>query len=270
MADDSVDPTINGSDLFAELEPVLDEQSINYDDFINKIALKISTYISAEDMLTGVYAGIIPGTPPIPSTEVVANAKLVPLSIDFAPPMPFDFVNWFKQTLNSFLTWNLTALPPHTFTPIQLIPLASTIDIYGNSSSLKDIRTAKGFWALICDAIVWSILSSVTRVTPINATAIDGSSGIITWIPLNLPEFKQNFIFTIHYDATNTQLVRWLQDHGVDTSHLVGDVDVPINNQLYQVANIAWLALKAITEKCKFYKKQDNGSRVLLAVGSDL
>lgn len=270
------EPTINGSKLYKEIKPLIDEQSTDGELFLSKVAAKISSYVTSNDSITGAYAGLIPGSPPIPSTLIVAKGCFLPAYTPpgFAPPIPYDFTNWIKNTLKTKLIWNLTPLPPHTFTPTIVKPLEEIIDIYGD---LSDLRTAEGFWALISDMIICSFLSSLDRVTPISATATDGSSGEIVWIPLDIPELKHNFIFRIHYNIKETELIQWIENQGIHIPDNVteGDVDVPINNQPYYPTAMLWRVLKSITKDCFFYKKQDvafqdNEFLVLLATGSQV
>lgn len=265
---DTVIPDISGIDLFDEIEPIIDDALIDGATFISRMAATISEYVTSTDTLTGTYLGYIPGSPPVPSTLIVAHGAFIPNSIAFEPPENYElnYYGWIKDSLLNKLNWKIVATPPHIYTaPTPMVPIVSLIDLLGD---LSEIRTAKGVWALICDAIVWALLSSVDRITPVNATATDGSNGVITWIPLEIPDFVHDFIFEIHYDATNTQLAQWLQDHDIDTSHLVGDVDVPLNGQPYQMALGVWLGLKAITKDCKFYKKQSEDKKILLTTGS--
>lgn len=274
------DPTIKGTDLYEEIAPIVEEETTDGQTFLTKIAAKISAYIVANDFVTGNYIGYIyTTTPPTPSTLVVAMAKLIPESVSFATPVPYDYVSWLKNTFTYqppatalkalTINWVLTSLPPHTFVsgPIPFNPLMDTLEVLGD---LSDIRTAEGFWAMISDVIVWSVLTSLTRmpISTVNAIGTDTSSGIITWIPVDLPDFKQNFICEIFYNATNKRLVAWLEEREIDTSHLSGKVDVQLPPKLYRDALKDWKELKDITMDCKFYKLQDNGRKILLMTGA--
>lgn len=257
---------ITGSEMFSEIKPVIDERLTNGKVFLNKVAAKISAYVVKNDLLEGVYAGIIPGTPPVPSTRIFALGNLIPVSVHFDEPIERNFYKWIKNTLDKTLTWNIVSTT-HTITPVLLKPLLSAIDLIGD---LSDLRTADGFWAILCDAIVISILSSPTRITPVAATCSeDGSSGVIEWIPTQIPEFKGNYLFEVRYDINNLDLVKWIRKRGVEVSDLKGNVNVPVNNQPYVSADLLWKGLKSITSDCKFYKVQDDGKKLLLSTGGE-
>lgn len=261
------DPTINGTDLFIAIEPVLDEHYTNYIEFVNDLALQISTYIYSHYVIPGIYSGMIPGSPPVPSTLTTVVGKLLPVSITFANPVPFNYIQWIKNTLLTKLTWNLTTLPPHIITPVQLVPLTSILDILGDLSNLS---TCKGFWALICDLIVWAVLLSPTIESVMPATATDGSSGTITWIPFNIPGFTHNFIITVHYDGKNQKVKYWLEANHISVGNVPQTVDVVCENKAYQEALGKWLSLKMLTKDCEFYKLQDDDRRILLTSGYNL
>ena len=72
------EPTINGSKLYKEIKPLIDEQSTDGELFLSKVAAKISSYVTSNDSITGAYAGLIPGSPPIPSTLIVAKGCFLP------------------------------------------------------------------------------------------------------------------------------------------------------------------------------------------------
>lgn len=272
--------TIKGTDLYERIAPLVEEETTDGPTFLNKVAAEISAYIVEKDFVTGNYVGYIyTTTPPTPSSLVVAVAKLIPESVSFATPVPYNYIGWLQNTFTYELpetilkpltiNWVMTAVPPHTFVSgtIPFKPLLDTLKVLGD---LSDIRTAEGFWAMISDVIVWSVLTSLTRmpVSTVNAIATDTSRGIITWVPIDLPDFKQNFIFQIFYNATNKRLVEWLEKRKIDTTHLFGKVDIPILNILYQDALSDWKELKEITIDCKFYKLQDNGRKILLMTGA--
>ncbi len=261
-----MDPSVTGSQLFSKIEPILNEQFTDGITFLQRVALEISTYITSKDSIQGTYAGTVHSTP---SPLIVANAKFIPVSVQFEDPSSFlyDYAGWIKKTLLNTLTWNMTAIPPHSFTPRLLVPVVSKIDLIGD---LKNIRTAKGFWALLSDAIIWSIISSTTRITPIAATATDGSSGTITWIPLTLPSFTHNFVFNSIYDSTNLELSSWLQVHRAVINTNTNEAEIVFNNQTYQDIQIVWQELKALTKDCQFYKLQDNNDKILLMSGYDI
>lgn len=279
-------PVLNGSDLYALIAPLIEEGTTDGITFLSKVAAKISTYIATHDFLLGTYVGYH-GSYVSPLIDVVAH--LIPESVSFGPVNKFltkeyaSYIDWFKDTLRGDkdhipktygITWNIVLDPPHFLNPsnppLQLIPKLDVIAILGD---LSDIRTAEGFWAMMSDIIVWSVQASDTRKPESivnDVTATDDTIGTVTWIPTTIPEFLQNFIFRVFYNANNTALVKWLEDHSIDTSHLYGEVDVPISNLLYQDALSEWKELVDITQDCKFYKLQDDDRKILLRVGVQL
>lgn len=262
---------ISGSALYDKIKPIIDEQIITPIDFLTKVGNAISNYIVTNDSLAGAYAGTIPGTPPVPSTLLVATACMVPQGQILPTPLKTEtWKPWLKRSLMlPNVTWSISPFgPTHSFTPVQMNPIYGVTEAYFETlGGLEDVRSAYGIWALLSDLIVLCILSAVERITPVSATGVDGSNGIITWVPLDIPELKHNFIIKIKYDATNLKLVQWLEEKGIDTSDLEGEVSIPLDNQLYQTALASWKAIKAITKDCTFYKKQDSGEEIFLVNG---
>lgn len=256
--------SISGSGLYTAAKPVLEEGCTDLLQFRTKMGAKISSYVAANAELVGAYVGQTPGGSPVLGT---AAGKLVPTAP--TPPLlapvtvPFsDYMTWMEETLDTTIKWNVVALTPYTNTPVVFDPTTSFMQVLGDFS---DIRTSYGFWAMVCDAIICCIQGYIPVVTAASKT---GSSGSITWSPIEIPQVKHNFVFRVMYDANNLPLVQWIRNHITDPGDLSGNVDIPIDDQPYQATLIAWKALKALTEDCEFYKKQDDGELILLTTGA--
>lgn len=258
---------ITGSGLYLEVSPILDKGSISWASFRLEMGNAISTYVSTNAVLAGVYAGTMPhgGTSPlVEATGVLVPTNPLPAKLD--EPVPYNFIKWIKNTLTTTVLWNIEATVTHTSTPVLLVPKVSLLDGLGDFS---DLRTARGFWALTCDGIIDSILAfpSVSAA----ASAIDGSSGTIAWTTTKiLSTIKHNFILRITYDINNSALIRWIRDHITNFGDFGSQVDIPINDVSYQTALATWKTLTAITKECEFYKKQDNDELILLRTGSQV
>lgn len=255
----------SGSGLYSAVKPVLEEGCTDLMTFRTKMGAKISSYVASNFELTGAYVGTKPGG--VPSTLLVATGKLVPTAPTpplLANPVPFtDYMKWIKDTLEQTILWNIVSLPPHTNTPKVFDPTVTFMDILGDFSN---IRSSYGFWAMVCDAIACCIKGYIPAMTA--ATGTDGSSGTITWAPVETPQLKHNFVFRVTYDINNLALVQWINAHITNLGDLSGDVDIPINDQSYQATLALWKGLIALTEQCSFYKKQDNGELILLTTGA--
>lgn len=260
-------PEKAGEGLFSVVRPIINKKYSNGEAFKTELANTISNCVCSNEFLTGAYIGTIPGTPPVPSTELIPTGRFVAFRKAMSPAIPLNYVQWLKNTLASTLTWQMVANAPHTITtPPILQPLTTALELLGDLSS---VQTPEGVWALLCDIIMFSIQSAPNRIIPLAATCSDGSSGTITWLPLDIPSLTHDFVYAIDWDVTNTKLVEWVKQYiDVDNEVLYGTIEIPLTEQAYPAAVAIWKGLKEITPDCKFYKLQSSGEKILLAVGA--
>ena len=263
--------SLTGSGLYTAIKPILDEGCSDLFEFRTKMGAKISEYVASNAALVGLYTGTTPLGAPVISPAAAVLIPTAPLPPLLANPMPFtDFRKWIEKTIENdeldpekgTVLWNITAVEPFVNTPEILDPTVTFLDLYEDFS---DIRTSYGFWALICDAIICCINGYIPTTTPATTT---GSAGSITWTPIEVPELKHNFVFRTTYDLSETALVNWINEHVTETNVLSGTIDVPIDDNFYKEALILWKSLTLLTDKCEFYKKQDDGELILLTTGA--
>lgn len=257
-------PEKAGEGLFSIVRPIINKKYSNGEAFKTELANAISNGVCTNEFLTGAYVGTIPGTPPVPSTELIPTGRFVAVGKAMSPAIPLNYVQWLKNTLASTLTWKMVANPPHTITtPPILQPLTTALELLGDLSS---VQTPEGVWALLCDIIMFSIQSAPNRIIPLAATCSDGSSGTITWLPLEIPSLTHDFVYAIDWDVNNTKLVEWVKQYiDIDKEILSGTIEIPLTEQVYPAAVAIWKGLKEITSDCKFYKQQSSGEKILLA-----
>ena len=257
-------PSKSGEGLFSAIRPIINKRYSNGEAFKNELANTISSFVCINESLTGAYVGTIPGTPPVPSTELIPTGRFVAVGKAMSPAIPLNYVQWLKNTLASTLTWQIVANTPHVITtPPILQPLTTALELLGDLSS---VQTPEGVWALLCDIIMFSIQSAPNRIIPLAATCSDGSSGTITWLPLDIPSLTHDFVYAIDWDVNNTKLVEWAKQYiDVDNEILYGTIEIPLTEQMYPAAAVVWKGLKEITHNCKFYKQQSSGEKILLA-----
>lgn len=257
-------PKKAGEGLFSVVRPIINKKYSSGEAFKTELANAISSCVCTNEVLTGAYVGTIPGTPPVPSTMLIPTGKFVAVGKQMSPAIPLNYVQWLKNTLASTLTWQIVANTPHTITtPPMLKPLTTALELLGDLSS---VQTPEGVWALLCDIIMFSIQSAPNRIIPLAATCNDGSSGTITWLPLDIPSLTHDFVYAVDWDVNNTKLVEWVKQYiDVDNEILYGTIEIPLTEQMYPAAAVVWKGLKEITHNCKFYKKQSSGEKILLA-----
>lgn len=263
--------SLTGSNLYKEIKPILDEGCSDLMTFRTKMGAKISKYVSENAELVGAYVGVTPHGAPVISPAAGVLVPTAPLPPLLANPMPFtNFRKWVEKTIENdesdpekgTVLWNITAVAPFVNTPEILDPTVTFLDLYEDFS---DIRTSYGFWALVCDAIICCINGYIPTTTPATTA---GSSGSITWTPVEVPELKHNFVFRITYDLSKVALVNWINEHVTELDVLSGTIDVPIDDKLYKEALVLWKSLTLLTDQCEFYKKQDDGELILLTTGA--
>ncbi len=260
-------PSKAGEGLFSVIRPIINKRYSNGETFKNELATTISSFVCMNEFLTGAYVGTIPGTPPVPSTTLIPTGKFVAVGKAMSPAIPLNYIQWLKNTLASTLTWQIVANAPHTITtPPILQPLTTALELLGD---LSGVQTPEGIWALLCDIIMFSIQSAPNRIIPLAATCSDGSSGTITWLPLDIPSLTHDFVYTVDWDVNNTKLVEWVRQYiDIDNKILSGTIEIPLTEQTYPAAVVIWKGLKEITSDCKFYKQQSSGEKILLAIGA--
>jgi hypothetical protein len=169
---------LSADGLFEQIKTkVLDKQYDDSETARNAMASTISSYVASNAKVIGAYVGIIPGTPPTPSTLTAATGKLEAMSTKLELGTSAGALPWLTSALATTLTWQCVADSSWNNAKSVIIATPPTLP------DLSSLNTPQDVWKEVCKAIITSIITSVPM--PAATSATDGSTGTITWASIS-------------------------------------------------------------------------------------